>query len=333
MTTSRPEPSKTHIIGVGEAMLRLSPAPGDRLEEAAWLHTTVGGAELNALIAATRLGTATTWVSRLSTTALGRRIAVHAQHFGVRPLIDWDPQRRLGTYFLDPGVHPRPTEIVYDRVGSAASAFAPGQVDWARHLGTDTCLHVSGITVALGDGPRAMVEEALTTARDRGAQTSFDVNYRARLWSEEEAAQAIRNLLDRIDVLFASPHDLERLLGLSGQPVDAAQELRDRHSISLVAIPERRYVAPKRSASVVTAVTDDVHISEPVEADVVDPIGAGDALAGTLLCSYLQGLDLDRAVAIAARASALKQTTRGDALVAGREELDPSYGYGREVLR
>lgn len=321
------------VVGVGEALVRLTPASRARLEQAQELRVTVGGAELNALILLSRLGFDTLWVTRLPANPLGRLIAAHARSHGVSLHVDWDADARAGLYFVEVGAVPRPTQVVYDRTHSAASRLEPGRVDWPRLLGGASCLHVSGITPALGPGPRHVVREAMEAARAAGSVTSFDVNYRSRLWSIEDARAAYMELLPLTDILFATRFDLEVLLDSGGPPVEAAQRVRERDSVRVVVVPQRRDLSPARAEVSVTAVADETAESGGHEAEVVDPLGAGDAIAAAFLSVHLRGGPLGQAVEAAARAGALKHTIEGDVLLVDPEELSPAFGSGRRILR
>jgi len=321
------------VVGVGEAMVRLTPTSRARLEQAQELRVSVGGAELNALILLSRLGVDTLWVTRLPANPLGRLIAAHARSHGVSLHVEWDADARAGLYFVETGAAPRPTEVVYDRSNSAASRLEPGRVDWPRLLDGASCLHVSGITPALGPGPCEVVREAMVAARAGGAVTSLDVNYRSRLWSIEDARAAYLELLPLTDVLFATRFDLEVLLDSGGPPVEAAQRVRERDGVRVVVVPERRDPGPVRSEVTVMAVADETAESGCHDAEVVDPLGAGDAIAAAFLSVHLRGGPLGEAVEAAARAGALKHTIEGDVLLVEPKELTPAIGSGRRILR
>jgi 2-dehydro-3-deoxygluconokinase len=321
------------VVGVGEAMVRLTPTSRARLEQAQELRVTVGGAELNALVLLSRLGFDTLWVTRLPANPLGRLIAAHARSHGVPLHVEWDADARAGLYFVEAGAVPRPTQVVYDRTHSAASRLEPGRVDWPRLLAGASCLHVSGITPALGSGPHQVVREAMEAARAGGSLTSLDVNYRSRLWSIEDARAIYLQLLPLTDVLFATRFDLEVLLGSTGPPVEAAQRIRERDGVGVVVVPERRDVSPAWSEVSVMAVADETAESGCHDAEVVDPLGAGDAIAAAFLSVHLLGSPLGEAVEAAARAGALKHTIVGDVLLVEPEELSPAFGSGRRILR
>jgi 2-dehydro-3-deoxygluconokinase len=323
------------LVALGEAMIRLSPPGRQRLEQASSLEVEVGGAELNALVAFARLGGRARWVSRLAATALGRRIQAHALAHRVETMIDWEPAGRTGVYFVERGAIPRPGEVLYERMGSAATGLSPGCFDWSTALDGAAGFHTTGITLALGDGPRAAALEALAAARRQGLITGFDLNYRMRLWSPDVAVRAVREALPLVDVFFATAFDLRLVLAMDGEPVALARAVRERFGVGLVVVGARRQLEARLVEQQVTAVGDRVASSPDYRAEVVDPLGAGDALAGAFWAARLAGADLDQAADLAARAAALKHTVPGDVLVAGPEDLE-ALGPGptrRTVIR
>ena len=304
------------VVGVGEALLRLA-APGhERLEQAGTLDVEVGGAELNALIAAAALGADAAWLSRLADNPLGRRIAAHARGHGVRAVIDWDREARAPLYFVEHGAALRPSEVLYDRDATAMRALEPGLAAWRDEAKAAAALLTTGITCGLGPGPAAAARELLATARAAGARTVFDVNHRGRLWSWEEALPVLRETVAHVDVLAASHHDLVALLDGSEAEADEALALRALEAFGCEMVLMRRSeTTPGRtvrvSASVVTATAQ--HASDTYEAGVVDAFGAGDAALGAFVAALLDGKEPAVAVERAAWACAFHHTVPGDA--------------------
>jgi 2-dehydro-3-deoxygluconokinase len=317
------------VLGLGESLLRLS-APGrSRLGDAHQLEVHVGGAEMNALIACAGFGLRATWITRLAENPLGRRIAAHAAAHGVTPVVDWDADARAPLYFVEHGAAPRPSEVLYDRDGTAMRDLTAGAFDWAELLDGHSAALSGGITCALGDGPTAAVRALLAAAREAGMRTVFDVNHRSRLWGWEEAAPVLREVVAGVDLLFASRHDLERLLDHDDDPVALARRAVDAFGHTMVVLRDSAGTAAREIAVTVTAVTATEELTSPVyEAEVVDAFGAGDAAAGALLAALLTGEDVATAVDRAAWASAFQHTTPGDAWQ-GR----PSDLRQRETLR
>jgi 2-dehydro-3-deoxygluconokinase len=323
------------FVGLGEALLRLA-APGrERLEQVRTLDVEVGGSELNALIAARCLGIEAAWLTRLADNPLGRRIAAHAAAHGVRAEIEWDAGARAPLYFVEPGAGLRPSEVLYDRDGTAMRALRPGGTDWpARARGARAVLS-TGITSALGAGAAQVVDELLAGARERGAMTVFDVNHRSRLWSWEEALPVLRRTVAHADVLLASRHDLVRLLDAPDDDVeDLARRAIEAFGARIVLV---RASDPTPHGTVrvsAVAVTAEGPEGSPVyEAGVVDAFGAGDAATGAFVATLLAGDDLAAAVDRAAWACAFHHTVPGDAPRIRPSDLAQRSESGRAILR
>src|SRR5437660_4020368 len=179
------------VLTLGETMIRLVPKGYTRLEEAQELECRVGGSESNLAVALTRLGLRVTWISKLPANPLGVMIERRVRSFGVdTSRMLWEEEGRAGLYFIEPAAAPRRARVLYDRAHSSASRMRPEEIDWSV-LDSVRHVHLTGITPALSDSCRATVARALVEAKARGCSTSFDVNYRARLWSAEAARETL----------------------------------------------------------------------------------------------------------------------------------------------
>lgn len=325
------------VVGLGESLLRLSSPGHDRLGQAGHLDVHVGGAEMNALIAAAASGLEARWLTRLADNPLGRRIAAHAAMHGVEAVVDWDDRARAPLYFVEHGHPPRPSEVLYDRDLTAMRALTPetfGLHDLLR--GAATVLS-TGITCALGEGPTEAVRQLLAQARNGGAVTAFDINHRSRMWDWDQAAPVLRKVLPGVDLLFANGHDLAHLLDRRDTrtpAIDLAYEALDRFGHDLVVLRDTAQTAPARVAVTVEAVTaDDVVRSGPYEADIVDAFGAGDAAVGVFLAALTQTKDVAQAVDEAGWACAFQHTVTGDAWQGRPGDLQERRSTNRRIRR
>jgi len=167
------------IVCFGEVLLRLS-APGrELLLQSPTLDACIGGAEANVAVALAHLGEDARMISVLPDNALGRAARDALRRYGVDVSgIRW-AKGRMGVYYLTHGAMLRPAEVLYDRAGSAFATVAEGLINWDEALAGAHCLHMSGITPALGP---AGVREAMAAARAAerlGVPISMDGNYRA----------------------------------------------------------------------------------------------------------------------------------------------------------
>jgi 2-dehydro-3-deoxygluconokinase len=310
------------VVTFGETMIRLSPPGYQRFAQAERLEVAVAGTESNTAAVLAQLGISVTWLSRLPDNPLGHLVAQRLRAFGVDVgQVTWDADSRLGLYFVEAGVTPRPTRVLYDRKGSAMSRWQPGEWDWRALLKNASLLHATGITPALGPSCLEATGEALQIARAMNVPVSLDLNYRSLLWSPQEARRALEPLLSLVQVLIVSPADARTVLGIDAADTEIAARVRQRYGIPVVATPLR----DQQSATIgrrysVVATEGRVWQSEGCSFEVVDPIGSGDAYDAGFLYGYLQG-DIERAMRCADALSALKHTVPGDVLFTSPEEL------------
>jgi 2-dehydro-3-deoxygluconokinase len=301
------------VLTLGETMVRLVPKGFTRLEEAQELECRIGGSESNVAVALTRLGLQVSWISKLPANPLGVMIERRVRSFGVdTSRVIWEEGGRAGVYFIEPGASPRPARVLYDRANSSASRLAPTEIEWSV-LDSVRHVHLTGITPALSDSCRATVARALAEAQARGCTTSFDVNYRAKLWPADVARHTLEPLLAGVDVLITPLADAELLWGLPAVGREVAIALRQ---------------AFKTRAVVVTMGGEGALCHDGQERTVgsfpvreIDRVGAGDAFDAGLLYGFLRG-DLDLGMAYGMAMAALKHTIPGDEFVATKEEVE-----------
>ena len=313
------------VVTFGETMLRLSPPGHERLARATSLDVHVGGTESNVACALAQLGTPASWVSRLPETALGLLVEARLRQAGVETSgIRWSEEGRLGLYFVEHGSDPRPTKVLYDRGGSAFAELKPEEFDWTDILAGSAVFHSTGITLALGPGPRRSLFDAAETARGAGVPVSFDLNYRANLWNREQAERAYREVLPLVDVLFCGAAELERLLGSeSGSLRDVILRSREEWGVG-------RVVLTTRSGGSFSYATlgggEELLESREYAPRVVERFGAGDAAAAAFLHSLIGDKDESYAVELAAASSALHHTLPGDIASFTLDELESLAG-------
>jgi 2-dehydro-3-deoxygluconokinase len=324
------------LIAFGEVMVRLAPPHFQRLEQARSLDVEIGGAELNTASGLVRLGRSAAWVSRLPNNPLGKLVANRVREIGVSDqFVQYDGDARCGLYFLEFGAAPRASSILYDRKDSAIARVAPGMFDWSAVLADARWFHVSGITAALSRGAAETVGEAMRAARAAGVSVSVDLNYRSKLWGREQAAEVMGSLLPMCDVLIASEADAEFLFGITGDDfTEVAEGLVERFGVKTVVGTRREadLVWKNRFAAVGFSAGRTVE-SAWYDVEIVDRLGAGDALASGLIHGLLDG-DLKMGLDYGAAMGALKHTIPGDLPWVTKAEVEAVLqGQGLRVRR
>ncbi|WP_435195519.1 bifunctional 2-dehydro-3-deoxygluconokinase/2-dehydro-3-deoxygalactonokinase [Natronomonas sp. EA1] len=313
MTDTRDD-ATTELATFGETMLRLAPPAGIRLETATDLSFRTAGAESNVAIAAARLGTDATWLSKLPDSPLGRRVLADTRRHGVENAVVMADEGRVGTYYLDFGGEPRGTEVVYDRANAAVTTATPEELDLDPVREAEV-FYTSGITPALSETLAATTERLLETAVEAGTTTAFDLNYRAKLWDHETAKATCEGLFPHVDVLVVAERDARAVLEESGDAAAIGRSLADAHGFETVVVT--------RGAEGALAVHEGTVYDRPAfETETLDPVGTGDAFVGAFLASRIDGDDIERALAAGAAAAALKRTIQGDLAVITPAELE-----------
>ena len=292
------------LITIGEAMLRLSVPPETLLAEAPAFNVHVAGAESNVAVAVSRMGYRTRWLSRLTDNPLGRRIARELSSFGVDcSKVVWTDEDRVGTYYLEFGAQPRPTQVVYDRAHSAASKMQSDMFDTAQ-LAETHILHLTGITPALSQVCHDLIATWIDAAHQANVTIVFDVNFRALLWSPETASAKLTPLLEKVDVLICGQSDAATVFGMKGEPAEVIRALQDRFGVKRVAMT----VGEEGATGLENGI---IHRAAGYPVEIVDRVGAGDAFAAGVICGLLED-DFELGLRYGVAMSALQLTLSGD---------------------
>jgi 2-dehydro-3-deoxygluconokinase len=299
-------------------MLRLSPAGKERISQSDLFEKHAGGSEFNVVSGLSLLGLRTGIVTKLPDNEIGKYIRNRVRFCGVRDdyiIYDQDPQARLGIYYCESGAHPRKPCVVYDRRLSSVTGIRLDEIP-EKIYGSTRLFHVSGISLALDEGMRAVVVEMLKRFKESGTLISFDVNYRASLWSEQEARSTIESILSLVDILFVSEETSRRMLARTGSQQDILKGYCNEYGIGIVASSERKVISPTKhsfGSTIYCAHEDSFYREDPYnDIEVVDRIGSGDAYLAGALYGLLQFGSCQKALEYGNAMAAVKNTIPGD---------------------
>jgi len=327
------------VLTLGEILLRLSPPGHERFVQASRFEAEYGGSEANVAAALAQWGIESAFATKLPDNALGEAAAGHLRRYGVSTApIAWGGDR-LGKYFLETGAAHRGSSVLYDRAGSAASTLTPEELPLEDFLREAEWLHWSGITAALGEGPRRTVEAACEVGQSAGVTVSCDLNYRGKLWSETEAEREMRPLMEHVDVCIGGRGDPFAVLGLEapqdgpptvevdeGAYAEVARRMKERFGFEAVALTLREsFSASMNAFSALLLDEADCQTcsrSARYEMDLVDRVGGGDAFSAGLLYGLLEKDNTREALEFAVAASFLKHTIPGDVNLASLDEVE-----------
>jgi 2-dehydro-3-deoxygluconokinase len=307
-----PEPS-FDVTTFGEMLLRLSIPTGRRLETANQLDVYPAGAEANVVTLLARLENYTCWMGALPKNPLGRKAAHALREAGVdTESVLWRENGRMGTYYVEFGAPPRGIQVTYDRANSCITQLKSDDIDWDALLDS-RLLHLTGITPALSPSCCDIVKEALSRAQERGVPVSFDVNYRQKLWTEAAARDTLLPFLRQSEIVFCGARDAEKLFHCTGSMTEIAQGMLDKSGAHNVVITFGDQGAMLWDGA-------DWHHEPAVGTQIVDRLGAGDALAAGVLHGWLQG-DVLMGLRYGVTLAAMALSQHGDMVVTNPSEL------------
>jgi 2-dehydro-3-deoxygluconokinase len=306
--------AKIDFLTLGETMWRLAPPGRERLETARTLQIEIGGSESNVAVGLARLGKRAVWWSRLPDNPLGQSVVstLRQQQVDVSGIC-WGGAR-LGTYFVEFGSDPRPTQVYYDRAGSAASEMQPDHFDW-RILAQVGWLHLTGITPALSDSCLATVRRAFAEAQAAGIPVSFDLNYRAKLWTWEQARPIYDEFVRQSRVVIAAERDARAYLAQDAPYDFLLRQLHEHCGGATVVLTRGGQGSAAFDGSA-------IYQAGAFTCAVVDRVGAGDAFDAGLLCLLSEGSPIDEALRFGNATAALKMTLPGDLPLISRAEVE-----------
>jgi 2-dehydro-3-deoxygluconokinase len=323
-------------VGFGEVMLRLNPPGPERIRQAHAFEVRYSGSEANVGVSLANFGLPAYAVTKVPDTEVGQACLDHLRRFGLNTDHAAVGGSRLGIYYLETGASQRPSKVTYDRAHSSFAESGPDDYDWDQILHGKEWLHFSGTAPALGPGVVRALEEGLATARRLGVTTSCDLNYRAKLWSPEEAGRVMSRLMPSVDLLLGNEEDAEKVFGIHAQGSDAASgklavdghkavavQLADRFGFKFVATTLRESISASANRWAGLLYDGERHyVSRQYLIDpIVDRVGGGDSFAGGLIYGLLTGLGRQETVEFATAASCLKHSVPGDFNLASVAEV------------
>jgi 2-dehydro-3-deoxygluconokinase len=277
---------------------------------------------------------------------IGELVQGRVREMGVIPFYKWfehDGVRgpNIATVYSDRGQGVRAPVVFYNRANEAGALLKPGDFDWSQIFGRGVrWFHSGGIFASLSRTTAPLIIEAMHAAKAAGAITSFDLNYRAKLWASaggaEHGQQVIKQIAGQLDALIGNEEDLQKGLGIAGPDVAAKSSLDpdtffalidrviERHpNIKLVATTLREVHSTNRHDwAAVLWLSGQRYVSPMCQLDVIDRIGGGDGFGAGLIYGLLSGRSPEESLRLGWAHGALLTTFPGDVSMARLPEVE-----------
>ena len=310
------------VITLGEVLLRLSTAEDVRLKSTKEFRVCYGGAEANVGISLAHFGHDVSVATVLpQDNPLNDAVSSRLRMNGINTDLVATEYGRLGTYFLEQGNAGRASRVTYDRLYSSISVL--NELCWnLDEIFIDTdLLHISGILPALSKKWQAWAIEVVRKAKEYGCYVSFDMNYRSKLWSYEEAYPCFQQILPYVDILSAGRLDAIHFLQVVTAEENVSLEeiyrrVKEKYAnIKVLYSTKRNVFSTNHHELQGFYVGEDNNFVESKIYDiqpVIDRVGGGDAFAAGILNGVLKGWESQKVVDFGTASSVLKHTVFGD---------------------
>lgn len=314
------------LIGFGEVMLRLSPPDKEKISQSEIFEKNCGGSEFNVASGAANLGVRSAIVTKLPANKMGHYICRRIRYGTVSDdyvVLDESDDKRLGIYYYESGVYPRKSAVVYDRANSSVCSLEISEIPEEIYDKT-RIFHISSISLALGMTLRNTALEVIKRMKAHGVAISFDVNYRAALWGEDEAREVIESVLPLVDILFVSEETSRRMMRKQGTLDEIMKSYSDTYGCKIVATTRRDVVSPTKHNFGSRIYYNGEFYEEPhyKDIEVIDRVGSGDAYVAGVLYGILSGNDISAAMSYGNALSAIKNTVSGDMSISSKSEVE-----------
>lgn len=326
------------VAGFGEIMLRLSAKKGIMFSNTNNFSIHYGGGEANVLVSLSKFNIDTKMITKVSNNDIGESIISYLKSHSVNTECISKSDKRTGIYFLEMGSGSRSSKVIYDRADSAFSNMNVSDLDIKEALKDVNIFHFSGITLALSEELRELTINILKYCKENNIMVSYDSNYRAKLWTLEEASKATLEILPYVNILSAGILDAENILKMSCGYEDKYEKLnyyyneisnkyknikhifssiRDIKSVSINTLQCNYYTNGKLYSSNIQTIDD-----------IVDRVGGGDALTAGILYGIIKNKEPKYICEFATSASVLKHSIHGDANLVCIEDVENLMNYG-----
>jgi 2-dehydro-3-deoxygluconokinase len=284
-------------------------------------------------------------VSAMVDYPIGDLIGERVRAMGVKPIYkhfkhDGVTGPNMATVYSDQGHGVRPPVVFYNRSNEAGAMLKPGDFDWKAIFASGVrWVHCGGLFAALSPTTAALAAEMMREAKAAGAVTSFDLNYREKLWNIQggnaKAVETIGRIVENVDVLVGNEEDLQKGLGIPGPEVHATSKLDSSVFFAMMdqvtkKLPNAKVVATtlrevhstnRHSWSAVAWVNGKTYSAPTVELDVLDRVGGGDGFAAGFIYGLLTGEAPENAIRLGWAHGALLTTFPGDTTMASLEQV------------
>jgi 5-dehydro-2-deoxygluconokinase len=298
------ESSKTgrpiDVITIGRSSVDLyGEQVGGRLEDMASFAKYIGGSPTNIAAGSARLGLRSALITRVGDEHMGRFIREQLAREGVdtRGVIT-DPQRLTALVIL--GIRDQSQfPLIFYRENCADMALCEDDID-PSFIAEAACVCATGTHLSHPRTEKAVLK-ALRLARENGARTALDIDYRPNLWGlaghgagesrfieSRKVTEKLQSTLHLFDLIVGTEEEFH-IAGGSTDTIEALRAVRKVSKATLVC--KRGPMGAVAFDAEIPATLDEGKSGPGFPIEVFNVLGAGDGFMSGLLRGWLGGED------------------------------------------
>ena len=320
------------LITIGRASVDLyGDQTGGRLEDMASFSKYIGGSPTNIAAGSARLGLKSALITRVGDEHMGRFIREQLVREGVDvSAVKTDPERLTALAIL--GIRDRHQfPLLFYRENCADMAISEADID-EDFIASARCVCATGTHLSHPKVEAATLR-AIRLAREFGAKTALDIDYRPNLWGlaghgfgegryieSDKVTSKLQSTLGLFNLIVGTEEEFH----IAGGTVDTVRALRTVRKISdAVLVCKRGPVGAVAFEGAIPDSLDQGIAGEGFQIEVFNVVGAGDGFMSGLLTGWLTGCDWNESLRIANACGAFSVSRHGcTPSYPSRKELD-----------
>lgn len=325
------ENDRLDVITIGRSSVDLyGQQIGGRLEDMASFAKYLGGSPTNIAAGSARLGLKSALITRVGDEHMGRFIREQLEREGVDTGgIVTDPRRLTALVLL--GIRDQEKfPLIFYRADCADMALCEDDID-PQFIARAGAVCATGTHLSHPQ-TEAAVLKALRLARENGAKTALDIDYRPNLWglaghgageSRFIASEAVTRKLQSTLHMFDLVVGTEEEFHIAGGTTDTIEALRAVRAVSgATLVCKRGPMGASAFSGTIPDSLDDGETGPGFPIEVFNVLGAGDGFMSGLLKGWLSGEDWP---------TSLKYANACGAFAVSRHGCTPAYPSWEEL--
>lgn len=320
------------VITIGRSSVDLYGSQfGGRLEDMRSFDKYIGGSPTNIACGTSRLGLRSGLITRVGDEHMGRFIVEQLRREGVDTHgVITDPARLTALVLL--GIRDEERfPLIFYRDNCADMALSESDIDEVFVANTRSLVATG--THLSHPNTKAAVLKALQIARDHGARTALDIDYRPNLWGlaghgagderfleSADVTEALQSTLHLFDLIVGTEEEFH-IAGGSTDTIEALREIRNKSDAILVC--KRGPMGASAFEGAIPNTLEEGISGTGFQIEVFNVLGAGDGFMSGLLSGWLDDQDWSTTLRYANACGALAVSRHGcTPAYPSREELE-----------